>query len=164
MIISRKPLKEAFEEGRGLSFLPLLKFGNESKHVKFLCTCGHVIRDQTDSLPYKAQFLPDEDDEAVFEAVIERLEAFMTARETGKQDEFLRTHFGETYPKEIDTKSILNDLLLGVSLASRFIYECENCGRVFIQKHSEYGKNIYATYLPEGDIRGVLQSQRERRL
>jgi hypothetical protein len=28
---------------------------------KLRCTCGHVIRDQTDNLPYKAYFVPDED-------------------------------------------------------------------------------------------------------
>lgn len=130
--------------------------------MKFLCTCGHVIRDQTDSLPYKAHFLPDEDQEVVFEAVIDRLEAFMTARETGQQEEFLRTHFGETYPRDLDTRSILNDLLVGVILAARLIYECENCGRVLIQKQSASGKNVYNSYLPEENIRGVLRSQSKR--
>lgn len=128
--------------------------------MNFRCTCGHIIRDQTDSLPYKAKFFADEDEEAIFEAVIESLEAFMTARETGKQDEFLDTHFGETYPKEIDTKSILDDLLLGVSLAARCIYECENCGRIFFEKHPEEAQLI--RYVPEGESRGVLQSHRRR--
>lgn len=129
--------------------------------AKSMCPCGHIVRDQTDALPYKAMFLPDEDQEAVFEAVIDRLEAFMTARETGKQEEFLRTYLGEAYPKELDTKSILNDLLVAVILAARKIYECENCGRVWIQKHAELDHNIYGSCLPEGAIRGVLKSQRK---
>ena len=128
--------------------------------MKFRCTCGHIIRDQTDALPYKAKFLADEDEEAMFERVIESLEAFMTARETGQQDEFLATHFGETYPKELDTKSILNDLLLGVNSAARVIYECENCGRIFFEKHPEEAELV--SYVPEGESRGVLQSHRRR--
>lgn len=128
--------------------------------MKFRCPCGHVIRDQTDSLPYKARFLADEDEEAIFEAAIESLEAFMTARETGKQDEFLGIHFGETYPKEIEMKSILNDLLSGVSLAARSIYECENCGRIFFEKHPEEARLL--SYVPEGESRGALQSHRRR--
>jgi len=131
--------------------------------VKFLCTCGHIIRDQTDHLPYKAQFIPDENRETDFNLVARTLEAFITARETGNQEEFLYSHFGETYPKDLDTESIISDLLIGVTRSARFIYECENCGRVFIQKHSEYGKNVYASYLPEGDIRNILQSQQKHR-
>ncbi len=129
--------------------------------MKFLCICGHIIRDQTDDLPYKAQFIPDEDKETDFERVVESLEAFMTTRETGKRDEFLCTHFGETYPKDLDTNNIIFDLLSEVTRSARFIYECENCGRMFIQKHSEYGKNVYGIYLPEEDTRNVLRSQRK---
>lgn len=67
--------------------------------MTFLCTCGYIIRDQTDYLPYKAQFIPGEDEEANFSMVIEALVAFITARETGNQEEFLRSHFGDDYPK-----------------------------------------------------------------
>jgi hypothetical protein len=127
--------------------------------VKFLCTCGHVIRDQTDYLHYKAQFIPDEDEEADFSVVAKALEAFITARETGNQEDFLHNHFGEDYPKDLDTESIISDLLAGVTRSARFIYECENCGRVFIQKQRGYGENVYGIYMPEGDTRNVLQSQ-----
>ncbi len=34
--------------------------------AQFECLCGHIIRDQTDVLPYKGTFLPDEDDEVSF--------------------------------------------------------------------------------------------------
>lgn len=67
-------------------------------------------------------------------------------------------HCGSDSP---DTKSIISDLLDGVIRSARFISECEHCGRVFIQKHSEYGKNVHGAYVPEEDIRNVLQSQRK---
>ncbi|GCE09498.1 hypothetical protein [Dictyobacter aurantiacus] len=127
--------------------------------MKFQCDCGHIIRDQTDYLPYKATFIPDEDEEAVFGAVTRSLEAFIIARESGKQDDFLRVRFGEGYLQALTTHDILSDLLIELTRSARFIYECEICGRVFIQKQSEYGKNVYGTYIPEDNIRGVLQSQ-----
>ena len=128
--------------------------------MKFRCPCGHIIRDQTDSLPYKARFLADEDQNAIFEVVIESLEAFMTAKDMGKQEEFLVTCFGEPYPKEIETKDILYDLLVAGLAAPRFIYECENCGRIFFETHSKEAELV--SYVPEGESRGVLQSHRRR--
>ena len=129
--------------------------------MKFQCECGHIIRDQTDYLPYKAKFIPDEDEGADFEAVIKNLAAFITAREAGKQYEFLRIHFGEDYPKGLTTEDIISDLLTRRDRSARSIYECEICGRVFIQKHSEIDKNVYGAYIPEGNIHGVLQSQQK---
>lgn len=131
--------------------------------MKFLCSCGYVIRDQTNNLPYKAQFIPDEDEEADFEITAGILEAFLTARDAGNQDGFLRSHFGEAYPTDLDTRSIISDLLTMVTRSARFIYECENCGRVFIQKDPGSRKNEYGIYLPEGDTRSVLRTLRVRR-
>ncbi|HEU5378916.1 MAG TPA: hypothetical protein VFV38_26120 [Ktedonobacteraceae bacterium] len=131
--------------------------------MKFRCPCGHIIRDQTDALSYKAQFIPDEDEEADFDMTVERIEAFIIARESGNLEEFLHDLFGEYHPVKEDLTSILFDLLTIATRSARFIYECENCGRVFIQKHCEYGHNVYATYLPEDEVRHVLQSQRKHR-
>jgi len=129
--------------------------------MKFRCPCGHIIRDQTDALSYKAQFVPDEDEEADFDVTVERIEAFIIARESGNLEEFLHDLFGEFNPTKENLTSILFELLTIANRSARFIYECENCGRVFIQKHSEYGHNVYATYLPEDEVRHVLQSQRK---
>lgn len=43
--------------------------GGETQMSKLGCTCGHIIRDQTDRLPYKARFLRDYDTDAVYEAI-----------------------------------------------------------------------------------------------
>ncbi len=129
--------------------------------MKCRCTCGHVIRDQTNSFPYKAQFLPDEDEEVDFDRLAGAQKALITARETGKQEEFLRSHFGEIYPQALDLESVIVDLLTNeIHLSTRFIYECENCGRLFIEKHREEARLV--SYVPEGGSRGVLQSQHRR--
>jgi hypothetical protein len=128
--------------------------------AKFMCSCGHIIRDQSDRLPYKAMFIPDEDDEACFDGLANQVVEFIQARERGQQDAFISKYFGEEFPRDEDEFAIVGYLVSYPVAFGRHIYECENCGRVWIQKHAELDHNLYASYLPEGDIRGVLKSQR----
>jgi hypothetical protein len=131
---------------------------------KLRCRCGHTIRDQTDNLPYKAYFVPDEDADADMDAVVAQLEAFMVAREQGRQGAFIRERLGGAWPDDDNAHTIVYILLTGLKMRSgRLIYECESCGRLWIQKHAEYDKNIFASYVPESDERGVLRSQHEER-
>lgn len=131
---------------------------------KLRCRCGHIIRDQTDNLPYKAFFVPDEDADVDMDAVVTQLAQFMAARERGDQGSFIREHLGGAWPDDENPETILYILLTGVIMRSgRLIYECESCGRLWIQKHAEYDKNIFASYLPESDERGVLRSQHKER-
>ena len=50
---------------------------------KFGCTCGHVIRDQTDYLPYKGQVLKDQDKEAFFEGTASALVEYIAGVRAG---------------------------------------------------------------------------------
>lgn len=128
---------------------------------KFGCLCGHVILDRTDNLPYKASFVPDED--ADMDAVVSQLVEFIAARDRGEQGIFIRERLGGHWPDNDNAHTILYILLNGPMRSGRLIYECENCGRIWVQKHAEYGKNIFASYLPESDGRGVLRSQHKER-
>lgn len=140
---------------------------------KLRCICDHIIVDQSFHLPYKAEFIPDEDGGDDMEAVADALTASILAREKGQGESFLRTYFGEDwsyriYPPNSDAESILSnivfDMITGVAGHSgRLIYECEQCGRLWVQKHVEYDKNVYGSYVPEGAIRGALQSQHKRK-
>ena len=38
--------------------------------MKFKCFCGNIIRDQTDNLPYKAEYFADEDTDALYENLV----------------------------------------------------------------------------------------------
>ena len=130
---------------------------------KLRCVCDHIIRDQTDNLPYKARFLPDEDHNAVLEAVAANILQFMLARERGDQGAFIHEFLGGVWSDDEDPATILNVLLTDVIFGSRrLIYECENCGRIWVQKHAEYDKNIFVSYSPESNKRQVLRSQRRR--
>src|SRR5689334_21827254 len=128
--------------------------------MRFRCPCGHVIRDQRTYLSYKAQFIPDEDVDADFSSFAKILEALILAREAGKQKEFLSSYFGKAYPQESDLQSIIEDLLTKeIDLSARMLYECESCGRIFVEKDPEEAG--LESYVPEGESRGVLQSHRK---
>ena len=159
MRIEARQRHDVFRGIAGEIKIPVPTSHGKRENVKFCCTCGHVIRDQTDRLPYKARLIPDEDEDADFSSLAGVLEAFIMAREAGKQEEFLGSSFGETYPQELDLQSIIYDLLTNkMLLSTRSIYECENCGRIFIEKRHEEARLV--SYVPEGESRGVLQSQR----
>jgi hypothetical protein len=100
------------------------------------------------------------DDEVSFTETINQIAEFIQAKELGRRDAFLQKIFGEAYPRDLDDLSILWDLVSSLDTFRRVIFECENCGRVWIQKHRELDHNIYASYWPESDVRGVLKSQR----
>jgi hypothetical protein len=130
---------------------------------KLRCQCGHIIVDQTDYLPYKARFVPDEDEDADLQTVAGNILQFMLAREHGEQG-IIHEQVGDARPDDEDPITTLYMLVAGAIMRSgRRIYECENCGRLWVQKHAEYGKNVFACYAPEGEERGVLSSQHRRK-
>ncbi len=132
---------------------------------KIKCLCGHIIVDQTDYLPYKAQFFADEDDELAWERFIVICADFVRAREAGKQNEFIEEKFGEGYPKDLTLEDIINDSLAGMrAVFGHNLYECEHCGRIWIEPASLKGKNRkrLVSYLPENAERGVLSSKKEK--
>ncbi len=129
---------------------------------KLKCLCGHIIVDQSFDLPYKAQFFSDEDYAASYEKFIAFCTNFIQAREEGRQEEFIADHFGEGYPTNWDISEII-DLMLGGMRAvfGHTMYECEQCGRLWIQPDPE--KDHYVCYLPETETRGVLRSRRSEK-
>ena len=123
---------------------------------KFGCTCGHVIRDQTDYLPYKGQVLKDQDHEAFFAGTADALVAYLAGVRSGDLAEwhskwsFLR---GKT------------DEHVAWSLMGWFwrkfavdVYECEQCGRLWVQEGTESQR--FVPFTPEDASSGrVLPSE-----
>src|ERR1700737_3712388 len=100
---------------------------------KLLCLCGHVIVDQTDSLPYKAHFIADEDEENFFQLSVSAMEKIVTAWKQGKLSELFGDKFVEVYSKDSGLGDFFNDVLAaGYFESSRVLYECEQCGRIWI--------------------------------
>ena len=63
---------------------------------KFKCYCGNIYRDQTDYLPYKAEYFADEDTDAVYEDLVTFLARLVEATKKGEQ-----AAFRENIPKGI---------------------------------------------------------------
>lgn len=83
--------------------------------MRFLCTCEETIRDQTDNLPYKARCLPDHVWDDFFDRVDEAVEA--------------------DPPTTIERSDELTFAITN-HRAWRFMYQCEKCGRLYIQDHA----------------------------
>lgn len=137
---------------------------------KLACLCGHIIRDQTDFLPYKAYIREDEDTQKPIELLADTLTCYYEAREQGPEAEveFIRQFYlsrGESerfadmqvqYLEGKPLTTVLSDLIFPFwTNYDRTIYECEECGRLWV----EMDGNHCVPYLPETDTRHVLWSR-----
>ncbi|MYN05567.1 hypothetical protein GTP41_26090 [Pseudoduganella sp. DS3] len=120
---------------------------------KLGCLCGHVIRDQSDSLPYKAAFIRDRDDQFLFDQITKDAAKFTEAASV----EGMAPHIAAQLP---DGASITATELFVDRISSAFaglasdMYECESCGRIWLQKK---GTNTFVSFKPdEGDYHAVL--------
>lgn len=135
---------------------------------KFGCTCGHTIKDQTDCLPYKGYIREDEDVQKPIELLADVLARFIEAREQGQEAAFI--HQFELSRGELEIyarhtverlagkpmSEVLSELIFPFwSNYDRVIYECEICGRLWVQ----LGDNSYVAYQPETHERHVLWSR-----
>ena len=126
---------------------------------KFQCYCGNIIRDQTDNLPYKAEYFADEDYEAHDGELVTFLIHLVEATEKGEQAAFRREF---PNPEDLDISDFIGDNIIGFQAKfGRFLYECEECGRLWVQYDRR--RNRYTSYLPETEIRGVLRSQEKNK-
>ena len=139
---------------------------------KFGCVCGYTIVDQTDNLPYKAHIREDEDTQKPIELLVDVLTRLLDARQQGRQAEFIRQFelsrgAGESYA-EGEANALrdnpLEEVLFHVIFPfwnnyDRPIYECEQCGRLWLQLGTNHRNIRWVSYLPEADERHVLWSQ-----
>ena len=78
--------------------------------MHFLCPCGNIIRETSDCLSYKAGILADQDEEELWE-ILEKAE---------------KPHSEE-----------LNIAIEVMRLFRRNIYQCPNCGRLFLENAAD---------------------------
>jgi hypothetical protein len=105
-----------------------------------------VIRDQTDNLPYKGQILKDQDWEPFFSGAARAMAEYLAGVRSGDLTEFHRE-----WPFLIGkTDEHVARTLLGL-FWRKFaveVYECEQCGRLWVQQGTESQRFI--PFLPEG--------------
>src|SRR5215471_18980234 len=126
---------------------------------KLGCPCGHTIVDQTDDLPYKGRIVVDQLDHTFGETVSTEAVLFAQALAEGQLDAWIRRHFLPGFPKDVEPSTIFYLFLSRLENdCSVQIYECEECGRLLVQK--EHGSDQFIGYQPDDDrYHAVLRAQ-----
>ncbi|MBC8997266.1 hypothetical protein IAI51_12070 [Pseudomonas sp. N40(2020)] len=119
---------------------------------KLGCKCGHVITDQTDSLPYKASLLRDEVENKFWDEVHRELKPLVEAAESGDKTS-IADAFGEFSPI-FSAADKLQDRISSLYIQRMSTaYECQNCGRLWVQKNNS---ERFVSYVPEEGAYGAI--------
>ncbi len=123
---------------------------------KIRCKCGHSIVDQSNNLPYKAYFFRDSEDESYYD-YIDEISGFIESIKNNTRDEWITNYFPGAYPLDEPDALVIADII--TSKQRKFIsemYQCENCGRLLIQKGNE---NLFPVFKPEDEnSKGLFNS------
>jgi hypothetical protein len=122
--------------------------------VKFHCDCGHVIRDQTDNLPYKASLVRDREQWEFAGGIRETVASFLHAVLDGRRNEWIAANMG--YSPEMADESVVSDLICRFEIRHMTnVYECEQCGRLFVAPKSA-GEPFFVFIPAQGRYCGAL--------
>lgn len=119
---------------------------------KLGCKCGHVITDQTDSLPYKASLLRDEVDNEFWDEVHRELKPLVKAAES-EDNAVIASAFGELSPWLSAAENLQDRISSLYTHRMSTVYECQNCGRLWVQQH-DHGR--FFSYVPEEGAYGAI--------
>lgn len=127
---------------------------------KLACSCGHIISDTTDGLPYKARLLPDAHDEDFFVTIAEAAAALVDACAKDGRDDWLKERgFLEGYPNDLSNSDVFSDFVLSLWLKySRECYECTSCGRLYMQEKDR--SNFFSAFTPDSGMQEGLLGPR----
>jgi hypothetical protein len=128
---------------------------------KLSCECGHIIRDQTDNIPYKGHVLPDVRWATFFNWLGDETQSYAEAAQAGRVGQWL---LERGYPQDYVDRNLSDShgfghvlaMRIGVQLCKlkRDLYECEACGRIHIERRDN---NRFAGYAPDnGKVNAIL--------
>ncbi len=128
---------------------------------RFLCTCGHVIRDQTDYLPYKGEIIRDQHGFEFDNYIRETLVEYMQASRDGRRDAWLKEFFGDLYDnaKDYDDSYVVDIVIGRAQLKAELlpIYQCQECARLYVLHRAEGKEEAeYLEFAPAGHNAQVL--------
>ena len=115
---------------------------------KLGCKCGYVISDNTDYQPHAGSILKDQDEERYFDGASKYIASYLAAVVGCKREDWIRDYFSEGYPLDLEDEMVISDILSIFS--SKYwtrIYECSNCGRVWIQEKTQ--SNRFLSFKPD---------------
>jgi hypothetical protein len=123
------------------------------------CHCGGIIRDHQIPCPTEGWILRDQEQETFVDQASEDIADFYEAVRAGQRDTWITAYFSPRYPTDVSDGGIVSDIL---SVHKKRVFlsvaECENCGRLWVQRESDV--NSYRSYAPdEPGYAGVLRSR-----
>lgn len=119
------------------------------------CKCGHIIRDHSDGLPYKASFLKDQQKEGFTDWMVRETQSYVVAAQTGSVKTWLleRGYNEEYINLQLSHGDIMHDHIYSKYLdLKRDLYECQNCGRL----HVEISNDKFRAYFPDSGGRNEV--------
>lgn len=127
---------------------------------KLGCTCGHVIRDQADQLPYKGHLFKDQDKEVVLEGIASDVSLYIKSLLGEEKEEWI-----EQFPwlQGKEHGAVLWGIITQYCLKYPVnLYECRICGRLWVQQGVK--SQEFLSYVPEHPgIGTMLQSEQYNR-
>ena len=125
---------------------------------KLRCTCGHIIRDQTDQLPYKATVLPDELRGSFFAWVAEETQSYVEAALANAVGDWLlaKGYKADYVALKLRHGEVLYDHIANKSRElRRDVYQCTACLRLYVQRS---GTQRFVAFSPDDgeDAENVL--------
>ncbi|MBT1701910.1 hypothetical protein [Chryseosolibacter indicus] len=117
---------------------------------KLQCKCGFVIHDYQVDIPYKGAIIPNGPFFDFFDKVQEGIESFVEATKQGRRKEWIEERLsGSTYSTDITDKQLMGEIFGQYYFdLRRLIYQCENCGRIWIQQNNS---TAFVPFLPDAD-------------
>jgi len=125
---------------------------------KLGCRCGAIIRDQTDDLPYKGEILKDQDRNAFLDGMLDEIVGYIAAVRNGTTEAWYASRPGLS----VRPDSWLIDDILSAGLV-KFgveVFECPECGRLWVQKGVESLE--FVSFVREEPGERVLPSEHYR--
>ena len=119
---------------------------------KLGCVCGHIIRDQTDAIPYKASLLPDVHYHSFFNWIADETQSYLEALNNESVNSWLleRGYEAEYVQLNQNHGSILEGHIHSKYLEyRRDMYQCTRCHRILIQLPQS---QLFATFQPNDEL------------
>jgi len=125
---------------------------------KLACHCGHIIRDQTDLISYKAEIIKDQDVGYIDDKISEGLAELVKLSKESRRSDWINKYLWEGYPLDEADGIMIFDYIS--SIRSRFaltLYECERCGSLWVQENTK-SKNFISFSPASEKYESILSS------